>query len=81
MTHDELKAKLLISDETSIYETLRLFQEALFAVVKLHKPVKGTYQLGNEYLACAACEEDTNDGAYQVEYPCPTIKAIEKELA
>jgi hypothetical protein len=67
MTHDELKAKLLISDETSIYETLRLFQEALFAIVKLHKPFKV-----NDTWLCE-CEP--------VEYPCLTIQAIEKELA
>ena len=70
MTHDELKAKLLISDETSIYETLRLFQTALFSVVKLHKP---------EGLAsdpkCHECQ-----GLDAVDWPCATIQAIEKEL-
>jgi hypothetical protein len=71
MSHDELKTKLLISDETSIYETLRLFQQALFSIVKLHQP---------EGLStdpkCRECQ-----GLDAVDWPCATIEAIEKELA
>jgi hypothetical protein len=71
MNHDELKTKLLISDETSVYETLRLFQEALFSIVMLHKP---------EGLStdpkCYECQ-----GLDAVDWPCATIQAIEKELA
>ena len=70
MTHNELLAKLLISDETKIYETLRIFQLALYAVVELHKPVK--YKTVLHVRTGCAC------GAAQ--YPCSTIQAIEKEL-
>lgn len=49
-------------------------------VIELHRPIKTTFELSEEYLACQACEEDTNVGAYQVHYPCPTIQAIAEEL-
>jgi hypothetical protein len=71
MTHDELKAKLLISDETSIYETLRLFQTALFSIVKLHNP--------EGLVSDPKCHEC--QGLDAVDWPCATIQAIEKELA
>jgi len=45
---------------------------ALRAVVELHKP--------DSTGGCNACEQWTNEGAYQLPYPCPTIQAIEKEL-
>jgi len=45
---------------------------ALRAVVELHKP--------DSTGGCNACEQWTNEGAYQLFYPCPTIQAIEKEL-
>jgi len=40
--------------------------------VELHKP--------DSTGGCNACEQWTNEGAYQLPYPCPTIQAIEKEL-
>ena len=53
------------------------FSAALKAVVELHKPIKTTPPWEYEwYIACSACENYTNDGAYFLEYPCPTIKAI-----
>jgi len=70
MTHDELLAKLLISDETKLYETLTQWQKVLYAVVELHKPIEGYEHL------CGACW--FGDG--MMSYPCPTIQAIEKEL-
>jgi hypothetical protein len=45
---------------------------AVYAVVELHKP--------DSTGGCNACEQWTNEGAYQLHYPCPTIQAIEKEL-
>lgn len=69
MTHDELLAKLLLSDKTDVYETLRLWQSALYAVVELHKPT----DLG--WCGCG-----TGDPYLDSVYPCPTIQAIEKEL-
>ena len=56
--------------------------KALLAVIELHKPYETTPPWGgNKYTACNVCETGTNDGDYKLEYPCPTIEAIEKELA
>jgi hypothetical protein len=70
MTHDELLAKLLISDETKLYETLTQWQKVLYAVLEVHTPIEG-----HEHL-CGGCW--FGDG--MMAYPCPTIQAIEKEL-
>ena len=48
--------------------------KALRAVVELHKPDE-TYD-----TFCATCEEGRCGNAQSIEYPCPTIQAIEKEL-
>ena len=93
MTHDELLAKVELTLGTYIskyYGSKKDVElrsdvidslQALRAVVELHKPVETTppweYKF---YTACNSCEEWTNDGAYSVAYPCPTIQAIEKEL-
>ena len=68
MTHDELLAK--IGYNTSPMKQM----DALRAVVELHKPdtIYGTF--------CLACEDGRCGNAQSVEYPCPTIQAIEKEL-
>lgn len=52
------------------HEELMKGLKALLAVVKLHKPYKN-YK-GDECF-CERCGE-------AVEYPCPTIQAIEAEL-
>ena len=70
MTHDELLAEI---DFLPLDGLLAWFQPALRAVVELHKP--------DSTGGCNACEEWTNEGPYQVVYPCPTIQAIEKELS
>ena len=76
MTHDELL--LDVSEVCNWYEDQERFTEvvpyllALRAVVELHKP--------DSTGGCNACEQWTNEGAYQLPYPCPTIQAIEKEL-
>ena len=59
ITHDELL------EEINTVENPWWMQDALRAVVELHKPF-GTY--------CEACVVGG------IEYPCPTIQAIEKEL-
>ena len=67
MTHDELLAKiakLSITPETNVVPSE--LATALIAVVELHRNVDG---------ACWECQ----DAIYH-EYPCPTIRAIEKEL-
>ena len=66
MTHDELLAKIN-QDEI---EGFGCSYPALRAVVELHKP----YESKNYGLLCRGCDEDPN-------YPCGTIRAIEKELA
>ena len=48
------------------------WHKAIRAVIELHKP--------DSTGGCNACEQWTNEGAYQLFYPCPTIQAIEKEL-
>jgi hypothetical protein len=78
MTHDELLAKIdgqkntiVTFDSDSEVEVLRLmkFRKALRAVVEYHKP----YESKNYGLLCNGCDETPN-------YPCGTIRAIEKEL-
>ena len=54
---------------------------ALRAVVELHKPVQGRSDISTyDYVGCDACVEWSHDGNMNLEYPCPTIQAIEKEL-
>ena len=66
MTHEELLAKLdnRVIDEES--DTNNYL--ALRAVVELHKP--------NKNNLCEICRYYMN----KHKYPCPTIRAIEKEL-
>ncbi len=68
MTHDELLERLFTDwqDSTGIAE----HYYALRSVVELHEPYKSNYG-----MACTQCS-DTRD----LPYPCPTIKAIQKEL-
>jgi hypothetical protein len=62
MTQDELIQRIAIIGDTSIEEALR-------AVVKLHRPEAQEHV---EYEKCWNCN---------LIYPCPTIQAIEKELS
>ena len=66
MTHDELLAKITPTDWR---DGIPQRDAALRAVVELHKP--RDYKAGNWCIGCNA----------DYEYPCPTIQAIEKELA
>ena len=54
--------------------------DALRAVVELHKPLY--YRKGEIETKGAHCDECSkgSHGENAVEYPCPTIQAIEKEL-
>jgi hypothetical protein len=64
MTHDELIQKIIAVNTAS-------HESALLAVVELHKPFD--FKMGDKnFTTCQGCGE--------VDYPCPTIKAIEKEL-
>ena len=80
MTHDEL-LELTKSPTYMNSRTLEHPYIALRAVVELHKPEEITPPWEyKKYIACSVCESWTTDGAYYLEYPCPTIQAIEKEL-
>jgi hypothetical protein len=70
MTHDELLYRMIWASER-YHDTDGRAQyfDALRAVVELHKPVEHTE--GTWCSGCMATEW----------YPCPTIQAIEKELA
>ena len=81
MTHDELLA--LINDEIEVcepecnqHQRVNAPWLALYAVVELHKPKLMAY-MGNPTLEADTCEHC----GYLFFYPCPTIQAIEKELA
>ena len=82
MTHDELLAKIdnnyfpglthMEQVEEMVKQDVQI-KSALRAVVELHKPTPGN-DIGDSPL----CEDCINT-AY-IEYPCDTIRAIEKEL-
>ena len=85
MTHDELlekiRLKFFVNEEGA---TQSGFQEsqlrnAVYAVVELHKPVKVNH---NYYATEYGCSSDICQDKYDepMEYPCQTIKVIEKGL-
>ena len=77
MTYDEL---LFYIDEEAMLGQKEW--KAFRAVVELHKPVMaftGGYDVEENPLYAEQCNECSSNGFSQ-EYPCQTIKAIEKEL-
>jgi Pyruvate/2-oxoacid:ferredoxin oxidoreductase delta subunit len=68
MTHDELLKTVEFAGHTSASFALR-------AVVELHKPYE------HEIVSYVFCKGCTIDLDLAPPYPCPTIEAIEKELA
>lgn len=84
MTHDELLAKINKYCEDIISGqiwTTDVFIKALRAVVELHHPLyyrKGTIE--TKGAICAVCFDNNGLEAIKVEYPCPTIQAIEEKL-
>jgi len=72
MTHEELLAKIDHMWNDDFDYVASCHTNALRAVVELHKPDGGI---------CNHCEEGFIMGSIPVVYPCPTIQAIEKELA
>ena len=75
MTHDELLAKIDFELKAAELEDIcgcPPTHKALRAVVELHHPLY--YRHGEIETRGAKCS-DCN-----IEYPCPTIQAIEKEL-
>ena len=84
MTYDELLEELneIIKDFDQKYDNSNPYYKALRAVVKLHKPVmqwSGGYDGEDNPLYAEQCSDCSGNGFTQ-EYPCETIKAIEKEL-
>ena len=87
MNHDELLAEIDSADEYNYFGGKQLnsaFGLALRAVVELHKPeywenIHDPSWNGNE---CSVCFTDGNleTPSARIDYPCPTIQAIEKEL-
>ena len=84
MTHDELLAEINKELEITHWEAWHEGARALRAVVELHKPeywenIHDPSWNGNE---CSVCFTDGNleTPSARIDYPCPTIQAIEKEL-
>lgn len=90
MTHDELLAKIdrpqavaiSVQGMGSIIEVQHLmaFRNALRAVVELHKPIEEDGKLWCKYEVCYSHIEFLERTDCECNYPCPTVKAIEKEL-
>jgi hypothetical protein len=82
MTYDELLAKINHIDSSADFimdESEQYFFKALRAVVELHKPF--SWNSNNTQLCCIACADFDDGDVVPATYPCPTIQAIEKELA
>lgn len=76
MTHDELLVKINAGGAYA-FEVDSYGWKALLAVVKLHSPCMGDDHDESPALVGVPCICVSCDG---LEYPCPTIQAIEKEL-
>ena len=79
MTHDELPYIAIIED---LNKLIRKQMRAIDSVMELHKPVmqwSGGYDGEDNPLYAEQCSDCSGNGFTQ-EYPCPTIRAIEKEL-
>ena len=79
MTHEELLEKINEYSSSLGDKTRRPFFNALRAVVELHKPFG--WNSNNLHLCCIACADFDDGDVVPAAYPCPTIQAIEKELA
>jgi len=75
MTHDELLAKIVNYPDSILFAQ---YYRALRAIAELHYPWIYTNYRGQEIPFCRGCYRGVEDGFD--EYPCPTIRAIEKEL-
>lgn len=74
MEHDKLLT--MIEDKFNNHSGLHDAQivNALYRVVELHKSDESDFP--DEWESCVEC----SGNGYVAMYPCPTIKAIEKEL-
>lgn len=85
MTHEELLEKIRQQSRVIYANQTELIGwfDALRAVVEMHRPALDSEMdenSNNETLGCAGCGFDFNYGTWEVNYPCRTIQAIEKEL-
>lgn len=84
MTHEELLAKIDLSfKDIPVDYGQADAHKALRAIVEMHRPALDSEMdeySDNETLGCAGCGYDFNYSTWETNYPCPTIKAIEKEL-
>ena len=78
MTHDELLKK--INSMELRYANEKPRREALRAVVKLHKPLEQFHLWLDKSMIENSRKLPFMCKLCRVEYPCPTIQAIEKEL-
>jgi len=85
MTHDELLA--LINDEIEVcepecnqHQRINAPWLALRAVVELHKPLEQFHLWLDKSMIENSRKLPFMCKLCRVEYPCPTIQAIEKEL-
>ena len=76
MTHDELLERIKIP-YVAIGGFSWQIEQALRAVVELHKPEEFENGPDDYKLVCSHCQL----GVIGEAYPCETIQAIEKELA
>ena len=75
MTHDELLIEINRRLEVALYNGDPQSIHALRAIVELHNP---ELHQNDNVEGCVQC----SSFSYRyVEYPCPTIQAIEKELS
>lgn len=85
MTHDEL---ISVLDDYSVglsngfvhKDSVFGVAKALRAVVELHKPIEEDGKLWCSQESCYNHIEFLERNDCDCSYPCPTIKAIEKEL-
>jgi hypothetical protein len=85
MTHDELSIELNSRLQVALYNGDIPAIHALRAVVELHKPTDDGLGCSYEFIEChdetgLGCDIPRTCNQYKP-YPCPTIQAIEKELA
>ena len=87
MTHDKLKAKIVREEFTlnnqgeltyNVHQLKSKNDQALLAVLDLHRPLKHCANPNCESFICIACNpvKMVND----VMWPCPTVQAIERVI-
>lgn len=81
MTHDDLLIEINRRLDVAYYNGDPQSMRALRAVVELHKPVEEDGKLWCSEEVCYNHIEFLERDDCDCSYPCPTIQAIEKELA